>query len=73
LISDSDPELLRQLEKWHSVTAIILCDSGSVYRNRLGIISFPFNIIVGDSLVIRDLIAGYIRSEEFEEIVGKRR
>ncbi len=68
LISDSDPDMIFQLADEFGLTCPLLYDYQSGYRDRIGIWTFPFNIVVNDSLGIEDIIAGYIRSDEFREI-----
>ena len=72
LISDSESDMLMRLKREFDLTGVILRDTGSIYRKKLGIFTFPFNIIVDDSLIIKDLIAGYIRSDEFRAIMENK-
>ncbi len=73
IISDSDPGSVLQLADELGLTWPLLLDYESQYRKRLGIFVFPFNIIVDDSLLIRKMIADYIRSDELEDIVQSKR
>lgn len=68
IISDSDPEKLLEMRTEFSLTCPVLYDMGSAFKEKLGICVFPFNLIVDDSLKIRDMIVSYIRSDEFVEI-----
>lgn len=73
IISDSDPQSMLDLSDELILSCPLLLDYDSQYRKKLGIWVFPFNIIVNDSLVIENMIADYIRSIEFAEIVGNSR
>jgi peroxiredoxin len=69
IISDSDPQSMLDLAGDLELSCPLLFDSEGQYRERLGVWVFPFNIIVNDSMLIENMMADYIRADEFAQLV----
>jgi hypothetical protein len=68
LISDVHPTEMMYLEDSLDLHCRFLYDPEGVYKDRLGVFSFPFNLVVDQSLVIKDIIAGAPDEDELAEI-----
>ena len=68
LISDTDPAELSHLRDSLNLHCRFLYDRGGEYKLKLGVYTFPFNVVVKRSLVIEDIIVGAPEKTDLEKI-----
>lgn len=73
LISDTDPANLSHIQDSLNLHCRLIYDRGGEYKNRLGVFTFPFNVVVDKELVIEDIIAGAPETDELEAIIEYNR
>jgi peroxiredoxin len=69
LISDADPAELISLRDEYSLSCIFLHDLKGIYKSKLGVFTFPFNLVVTKALVIDNIISGVPEPDELEQII----
>jgi len=73
VISDADPAELISLRDEYSLSCIFLVDLKGTYKSKLGVFTFPFNLVVTKALVIDNIIPGVPEPDELEQVVRSNR
>lgn len=68
LISGSNPLQLLELRDTYEVPCRILYDEDRLFLDQYDINTYPFNIIVDDSLRIEDVVAGSLQRDELRQL-----
>jgi len=69
IITNKDPALLNELLDDIGLACPVLVDETGDFTSRLGIFTYPFNICIGPSLVIVDIIAGRLIEDDINGII----
>ena len=72
LISTDNPATLAASQETLGVCVPLLHDRNRQFVDRLGIITYPFSIVVDDAMTIQALVAGGIRQDEIIELLIDR-
>ncbi len=73
MISDTDPTELMYVQDSLQLQCHLLYDRDGKYRSKLNVFSYPFNFIVDQSLVIKEIIVGMTDQGKLEEIIKENR
>lgn len=73
VISSGDRESLQEKLSGISPRCRILVDPGSDYVFQLGIYTFPFNVLIDDDRVIRDIMAANLDRLDLRQFIEKKR
>jgi hypothetical protein len=68
LISDGSSEELREYHATYGAGCRILWDADGRYKKELGVFTFPFNIMVDESLLIHQIVSGELAEEDLQEL-----
>ena len=68
-ISAGNPRELMDIAKDHATSSTILYDHKRAYCSELGIITFPFHLVVDSNLVVKEAIRGRLGEERIKNLL----